>query len=325
MKRLLYFPLIILLIVFTVFSVSKFIDRPPVSEIFTVGVVLPEGADAAHMEVVMNDVGVQEENLHIRENVTSASAKAAMEELMEAGCLVIFCMDPAFEDAMHAAAADAPQVEFFCYQGYQAPMSELTNVHDFTFAYWQPAFAAGVLAGYTTESGVLAHLMPSRSHQEIALANSYYLGAIAVRDVTLYVRSTEDPDPLSVSDDILALADTHADVFSASLAHEELSLIREVSEDAAYMSFVGADGLMSWEWDESALFATVLYPYLADREIPASTVLGLEACNVGLSKTIPEEDRAAVEQVLKDIEDGAITLDEYADAFAPGGIVDITN
>lgn len=101
----------------------------------------------AAIDKTQYDLGLSENQVIIKDNVSVEKAKETIEDMVSAGCTLIFSMDRDFEDAVVAAAADHPEVEFCQEDGKQAKDSGLSNMHNYYSRIYEAYYLAGTLAG----------------------------------------------------------------------------------------------------------------------------------------------------------------------------------
>ena len=142
---------------------------------------------------------------NIGENETCATA---IEELVEAGCNVIFATSFGHGDYMTEAAAKYPDIEFCHATGTQAASSGLSNYHNYFSAIYQPRYICGIAAGLklnemiangeiTEDEAVLGYVSAFYFEEVISGFTAFYLGARSVCPsatmITLKANSWSDP------------------------------------------------------------------------------------------------------------------------------------
>lgn len=142
---------------------------------------------------------------NIGEDETCATA---IEELVAAGCNVIFATSFGHGDYMTEAAAKYPNIQFCHATGTQAAGSGLSNYHNYFTALYQPRYIAGVVAGLklnemiangeiTEDEAVIGYVAAFYFEEVISGFTAFYLGARSVCPsatmITLKANSWSDP------------------------------------------------------------------------------------------------------------------------------------
>ncbi len=156
--------------------------------------------DLGTQEMVKN-LGLSEDQVinkyYIGEDETCATA---IDELIEAGCQIIFATSFGHGDYMAEAAANHPEVEFCHATGSGAAPSGLPNFHNYFTSIYEARYLGGIAAGMKlNELGEtkLGYVAAYPFAEVISGYTAFYLGAKSVcPDVTMdviYTNSWNDP------------------------------------------------------------------------------------------------------------------------------------
>lgn len=155
-----------------------------------------------------HDQGVKKmlENLGLKENqyipkfniddLDVAATNAAIKELIEAGCQIIFGTSFSYGTQMVEAAKEHPEVIFCHATGSDAHFNDLPNLHNYFAKIHQARYLAGIAAGLKTETNKLGYVAAHPYAEVISGFTAFYLGAKSVNpDVTMdviYINSWGD-------------------------------------------------------------------------------------------------------------------------------------
>ena len=166
---------------------------------------------------MMKKLGIKENQIINKFNVSEdESCEAALRELIEAGCNIIFATSFGFEDYVLAVAKENPNVQFCHATGYQAAGSGLDNVHNYFASIFEARYLAGIAAGLKTENNKLGYVGAHPFAEVISGFTAFYLGAKSVNsDVEMDVMYTGSwNDPTKEAQVAQALIDRGCDVIS---------------------------------------------------------------------------------------------------------------
>jgi len=143
-----------------------------------------------------------------------ASCQAALEELVEEGCHIIFATSFGFEPYVLAAAEENPDVQFCHAAGFRAAGSGLANFHNYFGAIYEARYLSGIAAGLKTQTNKLGYVTAMPFAECISGLTGFYLGAKSVNpDVTMEVMYTNNwNDPTKEQQVAQALIDMGCDV-----------------------------------------------------------------------------------------------------------------
>ncbi|MDR1422880.1 MAG: BMP family ABC transporter substrate-binding protein [Coriobacteriales bacterium] len=143
-------------------------------------------------------LGLRDDQIINKFNIPEgAECAAALQELIDQGCNIIFATSFGFEDYVKEAAAANPDVQFCHATGYQAAGSGLSNFHNYFASVYEARYLAGIAAGLKTETNRLGYVAAFPFAEVISGYTAFYLGAKSVNpDVTMdvmYTNSWNDP------------------------------------------------------------------------------------------------------------------------------------
>lgn len=155
------------------------------------------------------NLGLRDDQIINKYNIgEDETCAVAIEELVAAGCDIIFATSFGHGDYMTEAAAKYPNIEFCHATGTQAAASGLSNYHNYFSAIYQPRYICGVAAGLklnemiangeiTEDEAVLGYVSAFYFEEVISGFTAFYLGARSVCPsatmITLKANSWSDP------------------------------------------------------------------------------------------------------------------------------------
>ena len=160
----------------------------------------------------------------------AADVTAAINELIQEGCQIVFATSFSHQFQMIEAAMENPDVVFCHATGANAHGSGLDNYHNYFAKIHEARYLGGIAAGLATETNKLGYVAAHPFAEVISGFSAFYLGALSVNpDVTMdviYINSWGDP-PLEqqVATRLIELgADViaqHSDSATPAIAAEE--------------------------------------------------------------------------------------------------------
>jgi basic membrane protein A len=145
-----------------------------------------------------------------------AATNAAINELVEAGCQIIFATSFSYGSQVVEAAKKYPDVEFCHATGSDAHFENLPNLHNYFAKIHQTRYLAGIAAGLKTKANKLGYVAAHPYAEVISGYTAFFLGAKSVNpDVTMdviYINSWGDPQ--KESETATALIQRGCDVIS---------------------------------------------------------------------------------------------------------------
>lgn len=169
------------------------------------------------IKAAMQNLGIAESQLQIKANVAeNADCEAAITELAEAGCQVIFSNSFGHEQYMVKVAPDYPEIQFCAATGFVSASDELDNTHNYFARIFEARYLSGVVAGLKTQTNKLGYVAAKPYAEVISGYTAFYLGAKSVNpNVEMYVNYTNEwSDPAKEATNAKALIDRGCDVVS---------------------------------------------------------------------------------------------------------------
>ncbi len=158
---------------------------------------------------MVEDLGLSEDQIINKYNIgEDESCATAINELIEAGCNIIFATSFGHGDYIKEAAAEHPEIEFCHATGSGAADSGLSNFHNYFTAIYEARYIAGVTAGLKLneliangtikeEEAVIGYVAAFYFEEVISGFSAFYLGAKSVCPsatmITLKADSWSDP------------------------------------------------------------------------------------------------------------------------------------
>ena len=214
-----------------------------------------------------------------------AAVTAAINELIQEGCHIIFATSFSHQDQMIEAARENPNIVFCHATGFNAHGSGLDNYHNYFAKIHEARYLGGIAAGLATESNKLGYVAAHPFAEVISGFTAFYLGALSVNpDVTMdviYINSWGDP-PLEqqVASRLIELgADViaqHSDSATPSIAAEEAGVFHVGYNNDMRASAPNAS-LLSPRIDWSIYMTFAVKSVLDGTQIPVDWGEGLEA------------------------------------------------
>lgn len=173
------------------------------------------GYNYAHshgLEVAKEKIGLTDDQIIIKENVTEDSMTAdTINELIEAGCNIIFANSFGHGTYMEEAATAHPDLYFAHATG---PINNGTNMCNYFGRIYQPRYLAGIAAGMKTASKKIGYVGAFPNAEVNQGLNAFTLGVQSVcPDAEIYVKYTNSwYDPATEAAAAEALLDMGCDV-----------------------------------------------------------------------------------------------------------------
>ncbi|MGI6156856.1 MAG: BMP family ABC transporter substrate-binding protein [Saccharofermentanales bacterium] len=215
---------------------------------------------------MQKELGLRDDQIINKFNTPEdAQCEAAIRELVEQGCNIIFATSFGFEDYMLTVAKDYPDVHFAHATGFQCANSDLPNVSNYFGKIYQARYLSGIAAGLKTKTNVIGYVCAKPFAECISGYDAFYLGAKSVNpDVTMKVMYTDEwHDPQKESQVAQALIDLgcdvlgqHCDSTAAATKAEDNGVfhvgynsdMRQAAPKASMTSAV-------WDWSRYLVFA----------------------------------------------------------------------
>ena len=232
------------------------------------------------------------ENLGLREDqyvpkfdvgTDAAAVTAAINELIQEGCHIIFATSFSHGFQMVEVAANHPDVVFVHATGFLAHTYEGNNFHNHFSRIHEARYLAGIAAGLRTETNVLGYVAAHPFAEVISGYTAFFLGARSVNpDVTMeviYINAWGNPPEeqlvaarlIELGADVIA---QHSDSATPALAAEEhgawhIGYNNDMRDAAPNAS------LMSPRIDWSIFYTLAVDNFLNGRPIPIDWAGGL--------------------------------------------------
>lgn len=182
-----------------------------------IGDVVDGGYTYAHHQGILKmqeALGLRDDQLVIKTNVQEGSGdEAAILELIEAGCHIIFGNSFGYMFAMEELAEEYPNVIFSHCSGYK---SNDTNYNNYFGAIYQARYLSGIAAGLKTQSNKIGYVAAMSNPEVDGGCNAFALGVQKVNpDATVYIQYTNSwYDPTLERQTAEALLDFGCDVIA---------------------------------------------------------------------------------------------------------------
>ncbi|NLB91116.1 MAG: BMP family ABC transporter substrate-binding protein [Clostridiales bacterium] len=182
-----------------------------------IGDVVDGGYTYAHHQGILKmqeALGLTDEQLVIKTNVAEGSGdEAAIRELIEAGCQIIFGNSFGYMFAFNELAEEYPEVIFSHCSGY---MSNDVNFNNYFGAIYQARYLSGIAAGLKTQSNKIGYVAAMSNPEVDGGCNAFALGVQKVNpDATVYIQYTNSwYDPTLERQTAEALLDFGCDVIA---------------------------------------------------------------------------------------------------------------
>lgn len=182
---------------------------------------------------MLANLGLKEEQYIPKFNIDDndvAATNAAVNELVDAGCQIIFATSFSYGTQIVEAAKEHPDVVFCHATGSDAHFNDLPNLHNYFAKIHQARYLAGIAAGLKTETNKLGYVAAHPYAEVISGYTAFYLGAKSVNpDVTMdviYINSWGDAQKEREVAEALAgrgcdVISQHSDNVSPALAAQD--------------------------------------------------------------------------------------------------------
>lgn len=239
------------------------------------------------------ELGLRDDQIVNKFNTSEdAECEAALRELVEQGCHIIFATSFGFEDYVMTVAKDYPDVEFCHASGYQAAQSDMPNVHNYFGKIYQARYLSGIAAGLKTEKNLLGYVNAHPFAECIQGFTGFYLGAKSVNpDVKMIVMNTGDwNDPAKEAQVAKALIEMGCDVIgqhcdsTAPATAAEAEGVFHVGYNSDMIDAAPHATLTSAVWDWSRYLVLAVSNYVEGKAIPKDWGEGLAEGAVNISR-----------------------------------------
>ncbi len=247
--------------------------------------------DKGTQKMIAN-LGLKPEQVLSKYNIPEDSAcEAAINELIDAGCNIIFATSFGHEAYMLAAAKEHPEIQFCHATGYQAASSGLSNMHNYFGAIYEARYLSGIAAGLKTQSNKLGYVTAMPFAECISGFTAFYLGAKSVNpNVTMEVMYTNSwNDPTKEAQVAQALIDMGCDVLgqhadsTATQTTAESNGVWAVGYNSDMIAAAPKASLTSAVWDWSVYLTKAIQAVVDGAAIPTDFSGGLKEGVVDIS------------------------------------------
>ena len=238
----------------------------------------------AGAQKMQEELGLRDDQIVSKYNISEdAACEVAINELIDAGCNVIFGTSFGFESYMVAAAEEHPEIEFFHASGNQAASSGLPNMHNYFGDIFEARYLTGIAAGLKTQTNKLGYVTAMPFPECISGYTAFYLGAKSVNpDVTLEVMYVNNwNDPTKEAQVAQALIDMGCDVLgqhadsTATQTTAEANGVWSVGYNADMTEAAPNACLTSAVWDWSQFLIMAVNSVANGEEMPVDFTAGL--------------------------------------------------
>lgn len=270
-------------------------------------------------KALLETLGLSEDQVINKFNIPeTAECENAINELIEAGCNIIFCTSFGHGEYALAAAQAHPEIEFCHATGYLASISDLPNYHNYFASIYEARYLAGIAAGLKTETNQLGYVAAFPFAEVISGYTAFYLGAKSVNpEVTMSVMYTNNwNDPTVEAQIAKALIDKGCDVISqhsdstAPATTAEANGVFQVGYNSDMIPAAPNASLISARVDWSKYLVYAVSAYLAGEPIATDWSQGLAEEAVFLSPLneaiAAEGTQEAIDAAAAQIMDGTL-------------------
>jgi basic membrane protein A len=295
---------------------------PPVAlEDLKVGMVLigPQddgfsGAHYAGLEGMKAELGLKDEQVLYKFNVPeNAECDAALRELVDAGCQIIFGNSWGFMNFMEEVALEYPGVIFSHCSGYK---NNGVNFNNYFGRIYQARYLAGIAAGLKTMTNKIGYVAAWPDNAEInGGINAFALGIQSVNpDAVVYVKYINTWfDPTLEKQTAVALLSLDCDVIAQ---HVDTSMPQIAAQEAGKfgcgyntdMTSAAPDAHLTapiWHW--SSVYTAEVKDVMNGTWLPVNYFLGMKEGMVDispLSKNVAEGTAKKIEEARAKILSG---------------------
>ncbi len=268
-------------------------------------------------EKMQRELGLRDDQIINKFNTPEdAECEAALRELVEQGCHIIFATSFGFEDYVMTVAAEFPDIEFCHATGYQCALSDMPNAHNYFGKIYQARYLSGIAAGLKTENNHLGYVNAFPFAECIQGFTGFYLGAKSVNpDVTMTVMNTNSwNDPQKEAQVAKSLIELGCDVLgqhcdsTAPATAAEAEGIFHVGYNSDMIDAAPNATLTSAIWDWSRYLELAVTNYVEGKAIPKDWGEGLKEGAVDISRLnealIAEGTAEAIEEARAKILSG---------------------
>lgn len=272
---------------------------------------------------MMKALGLSENQVLNKFNISEDdNCAAALRELAEDGCNIIFATSHGFEPYVQEVAAEYLDIQFCHANGYMAPTGE-PNTHNYFGRIHEARYLSGIVAGMKAKeigNPKLGYVAAFPYAEIVSGFTAFYLGAKSVYpEVTMKIMYTGSwNDPTKEAQNTQALADAgcgvisqHCDSSAPATAAQKAGIFQvgynspmiDVAPNASLTSAV-------WDWSKYLVFAVTCV--VNGETIPPDWAGGLSdgVCNISAlnEALIADGSKEAVETARTAIMNGTLQV-----------------
>ncbi|MGN8876126.1 BMP family ABC transporter substrate-binding protein [Pseudoflavonifractor sp. HCP28S3_F10] len=268
---------------------------------------------------MQKNLGLSDDQIITKYNVTEDEKCAdALNELVDAGCQIVFATSFGFGDYVTAAARENPEVQFCHATGFQAHEAGLDNLHNCFASIYEGRYLAGIAAGMKAKemgNPKLGYVGAYPFAEVISGYTAFYLGAKSVYpDVTMdviYTNTWNDANLESQTAEALinrgcGVVSQHSDSTGPATMAEKMGKF-QVGYNADMISAAPGASLISTRIDWGIYFTEAVQAVLDGTEIPMDWSKGyadgavlMTALNEDIAAEGTKEAIEAAEAGIKD-------------------------
>ena len=177
---------------------------------------------------MQQELGLSDDQIIKKENIAEdGSCEAAMKELIEAGCNIIFGTSYGYMNYMEELALEYPDVIFSHCSGYK---SSDDNFNNYFGRIYQARYLSGIAAGLRTESNKIGYVGAYKNPEVIGGANAFALGVQSVNPdaKVMFVETQTWYDPDLERKAAVSLLDKGCDVIAQ---HQDTAMPQKAAEE----------------------------------------------------------------------------------------------
>ena len=324
-------------------------EKPQANEGIKIGLICLHDENSTYdanfinaLKEVQKELNLTDEQVLIKTNIDESDAcLTAAEELVEAGCKVIFADSFGHETYLLQAAKEYPEVQFCHATGTRAHTEKLANFHNAFANIYEGRYLAGVAAGMklnemikngdiTAEKAVIGYVGAFPYAEVKSGFTSFFLGARSVcESATMKVTYTnswfdialEREAALNLINNGCVLISQHADSEGAPKACEEKG-VPNVAYNISTISMGPNTALISSKINWAPYFKLIYNATLNGTEIPTDYCGTIKDGMVELTelnaKVAAEGTQAKIDEVKAEIDAGTLHIFDTA-KFTVGG------
>ncbi len=218
-----------------------------------IGAADDNGWNQSHYEGIGKACETNSCRMYSRMNIPEEESllKKAVSGLVDQGCSCIFLTSYGYSAFLNSIAKEYPKVAFYCISGEK----DAPNCTTYFARMYQVRYLSGIVAGSTTESGILGYITAMPIPETIRSVNAYALGARranpSAKVLVIYTGSWDDKGVEEQA--VRSLKEAGADVITY---HEDRPYALDLADEMGLFT-TGYD-YVSHEYSERFLTAAVI-------------------------------------------------------------------